>query len=327
MSLQSEPLVDDVILNVTNLTRVYRYVHPMKGDHLYTTDSTEIGTTQTGLYGNHGYISEGVAFMIFLHHQEGLVPVYRYYNENDHFYTTNSEEIGTITPGQKGHHHYTCEGILGYISPKEFTGSVQVYRYYNASNGDHFYTVNCSEIGLLNPREVGNHSYTDESILGYALPPDHNVTPVYRYYNEKMKDHFYTTWPGEIGTIAHGATGKHGFKSEGCSFYIFAHHTEGLLPLYRYFNGGDHFYTNRVDEIGTTKIGAVGNHGFKCEGILGYVSPTQFNESIPIYRYFHPKVGDHFYTTLESEIGTIQNGKAGNHGYIFEGVTGYIPKP
>jgi hypothetical protein len=32
-------------------------------------------------------------------YDSGNVPLYRYYNGKDHFYTTNSAEIGTKTPG------------------------------------------------------------------------------------------------------------------------------------------------------------------------------------------------------------------------------------
>lgn len=264
--------------------------------------------------------------MIFAHRQNGLLPIYRYWNMgSDHFYTSKADEIGTTTVGEKGKHGYECEGILGYLSPTAFAGSVPVYRYFNRLTGDHFYTVSPTEIGSTNLGEIGNHSYIYEGILGYAYPPEHNVAPVYRYCHEKNKEHLYTTWPVEIGTVTHGATGKHGYKSEGVNFYVFLHHAEGLLPIYRYFNGKDHFYTANADEIGTTKIGEAGKGGYVHEGIMGFVSPNQFNGSIPIYRYFHPVSGDHFYTTLATEIGTTHEGQVGALGFKCEGILGYVP--
>jgi len=50
----------------------------------------------------------------------------------------------------------------------------------------------------------------------------------------------------------------------------------GGVPVHRYNNAKtqDHLYTANPAEIGTTKVGATGAHGFTFEGILGFV-PTQ----------------------------------------------------
>jgi Repeat of unknown function (DUF5648) len=45
------------------------------------------------------------------------VPVYRYWNGVEHFYTVNADEIGTTVAGQKGRHGYTSEGIAFYAPP------------------------------------------------------------------------------------------------------------------------------------------------------------------------------------------------------------------
>jgi len=144
---------------------------------------------------------------------------------------------------------------------------------------------------------------------------------------QQKKDHFYTTNEKEIGTTVSGAVGNHNYTSEGLGFHIFTHHHHGLVPVYRYFHAPneDHFYTANVGEIGTTTTGQSGNHGYKCEGVLGYVSPTEFFGSIPIYRYFSAAANDHFYTSNAGEIGTTVNGHTGNHGYTCEGVLGYVP--
>jgi hypothetical protein len=307
---------------------VHRYFHGGNKDHFYTTNAGEIGTTTPGQTGNNGYAYESSSFTVFTHHHHGLLPVYRYWNANtkDHFYTANPSEINANNVGQTGNNGYTNEGILGYVSPHAFPGSVAIYRYWHHGNTDHFYTSNAAEIGTTTPGAVGNHGYAFEGILGYAYPTDHQLVPVYRYWHEGNTDHFYTANAGEIGTTTPGAVGHHGFKFESVAFQIFNHHHPGLVPLYRYYHEGskDHFYTANAGEIGTTTPGAVGNHGFKFEGVTGYISPTEFYGSVPLYRYYNGGTKDHFYTNDAHEIGTTHPGQVGKHGYAFEAIVGYV---
>lgn len=310
-----------------SVTVVHRYWKADTHDHFYTANAGEIGTTHVGQTGNHGYTYEGESFSVFNHHHAGLVPVYRYYQEShhDHLYTTNAAEIGTTHVGQTGNHGYKCEGVLGYVSPVEFPGSVAILRYWHDSHHDHLYTASPQEIGTTHVGHTGNHGYKFEGVVGYAYPAQHHVKPVYRYWHAANTDHFYTADPNEIGVHQPGQTGNHGYASEGVAFHIFTHHHHGLLPAYRYWKADtkDHFYTTNVSEIGTTHPGQAGNHGYVCEGVLGYVSPTAFHGGIPVYRYW--KDSDHLYTTNAQEIGATNPGQVGHHGYKCEGILGYVP--
>ncbi len=146
------------------------------------------------------------------------------------------------------------------------------------------------------------------------------LVPFYRYWNNI--EHFYTTNAGEIGTKTPGKTGNHGYTSEGIACKLSSSPGTGLVPLYRYFNGVDHFYTTTSSEIGTTKVGAIGKHGYKSEGIAGYCSSTHVSSSIPFYRYWNGV--EHFYTTDKSEIGTIVLGKVGKYKYKYDGVACFV---
>merc|ERR1711976_238011 len=101
---------------------------------------------------------------------------------------------------------------------------------------------------------------------------------------------------------------------------------EDSIPFYRYYksNGFDHFYTTNPKEIGTVEPGTVGKHDYKSEGIAGYCSREQLPRTIPLYRYWHEKNGDHFYTTDANEIGTTSPGQTGSHGYKSEGISCYV---
>lgn len=94
-------------------------------DHLYTSDINEIGTATKGQVGRYGYISEGTACLLYTKQVKGSVPLYRYWKgdyNNDHFYTTDPDEIGVTAPLQVGKYGYICEGNVGYCFPKADTG-------------------------------------------------------------------------------------------------------------------------------------------------------------------------------------------------------------
>ena len=160
-----------IIHNVLGLTALYRYWG--NGEHFYTTNVNEIGTSIEGQQGNHGYTSEGTQCLIYINQVSGTVPLYRYYSENarDHFYTTNSKEIGTTTFGQVGNYGYKSEGIVGYCFPKSTPGTVPLYRYYvSGETIDHFYTTNKNEIGTTTHGETGNHGYKSEGVACWVIP-------------------------------------------------------------------------------------------------------------------------------------------------------------
>ena len=151
-------------------------------------------------------------------------PFYRYYKpggHSDHFYTTNANEIGTTTKGQKGNHGYTSEGVQCYIYRTKVHGSVPLYRYWKGGVSDHFYTTNVNEIGTSTKNQVGRYGYVSEGIAGYCMPYQvHGTVPLYRYWNSKKVDHFYTTDSNEIGTTTPGKVGNHGYVSEGIQCYV-----------------------------------------------------------------------------------------------------------
>ena len=153
--------------------------------------------------------------------------------------------------------------------------------------------------------------------MGFA-----GTVPFYRYWNGR--DHFYTTNIHEIGTAIPGHLGKHGYRSEGTAGRIHDTRVWGSVPLYRYWNGREHFYTTNHHEIGTTVPGVTGKHGYKSEGIAGYCFPHQkcgrHDARKPLYRAYNHKSRDHFYTTNVHEMARATSPTA----YTFEGIACYI---
>ena len=84
------------------------YVGGHHGNHFYTTNAGEIGTTTVSRRGKHGYVYEGVAGYCYKWQVPGTSPLYRFYGgRNDHFYTK-----GPI-PNEVA--RYTYEGIQCYV--------------------------------------------------------------------------------------------------------------------------------------------------------------------------------------------------------------------
>jgi Repeat of unknown function (DUF5648) len=137
-----------------------------------------------------------------------------------------------------------------------------LWRYWNSSVGDHFYTTDFSELGY------GRAGYVIEGpqCQVFKIPPyDTNLPILLRYYNSAATDHFYTTdwWELEFG-------GASGWEIEIDQCYVFIKPETGSLPLYRYYNSAatDHFYTTDYSELG----GGAGGYAF--EKVECYVLPN-----------------------------------------------------
>lgn len=121
-----------------------------------------------------------------------------------------------------------------------------LYRYWNATAGDHFYTTDWAELG------TGRYGWEYEGVYGHVLQQQRTGTvPLYRYWNATVTDHFYTTDWTELGT------GRYGWVYERIQCYVYPTQAPGTVPLYRYWNPtiGDHFYTTNWAELGTGRYG------------------------------------------------------------------------
>jgi hypothetical protein len=73
--------------------------------------------------------------LVYLSSGAGKVAMYRFVNNatSDHLYTTNFSE-GNISG-------FTYEGITGYLSTTQVSNSLPLYKFWNATIGDHFYQL------------------------------------------------------------------------------------------------------------------------------------------------------------------------------------------
>lgn len=139
--------------------QLYRYYNSQITDHYYTMNWSELGN------GANGYVYEGTVGPISkCFRANETYPLYKYYNSarTDHFYTVNWNELGS---GAKG---YVYQGVAGftYISSNYVDGTAQcgrnlIYRYWNATKLDHFYTSNWNEL------KKGGNGWVYEGTVGY----------------------------------------------------------------------------------------------------------------------------------------------------------------
>jgi len=142
----------------------------------------------------------------------------------------------------------------GVIVPSANT--VPLYRYWNSSTFDHFYTTSWAELGN------GKYGYRWEETQCYVFATQQpGSVPLYRYWNSKLGDHFYTTNWAELGA------GRAGYAYEGIQCYVFPAAGHKNAALYRYWNatGGDHFYTTNYDELRSE------GHGYHLEMTQAFV--------------------------------------------------------
>jgi hypothetical protein len=134
-----------------------------------------------------------------------------------------------------------------------------VFRWWNDSAGDHFYTTDAS--GELAP----GCGYAYEGAPFHTFPEGTaSTTPFYRWYSQSGEEHFYTTDPsGELDP-------KLGYKLEGILGFIATTQLPGTVALHRWWqpSRSDHFYTTHATGELAPKV------GYEYEGVAGYVLPA-----------------------------------------------------
>ena len=148
------------------------------------------------------------------------------------------------------------------------------------------------------------------SILVFAFSYGFSQNILYRYYNGKIKKHYYTINFNEYGN------GVNGWVLEGpaCVVYNYEDKQRGIVPFFRYFNAqtGDHYYTihrRRLDQE---------MPGYVAEGPACFVTRVPNANLVPLWEYYNPYTRDHFYTVNQSELGR------GFDGYALVGTAAYV---
>jgi len=131
--------------------------------------------------------------------------------------------------------------------------------------------------------------------------------PLYRYYNNRLKMHWYTVNFNKLGN------GANGWVLEGpqCRVFTAPDAQRGIVPFSSYYNAqtADHYYTVRRLIL----------PNYTDSGPEGFIALSQLPATIPLYEYYNSIVHTHFYTTDKAELG-----RGGFDGFILAGIIGYV---
>ena len=159
----------------------------------------------------------------------------------------------------------TCTSVLA------VEGTTPLYSFYNPTEHDHFLTASYDEEEQLRLFCDPAHRYVYEGICWRVeTRPDRDTVPVYRFYNDLTKDHFFTISEDEKAALEKTlAAGTDHYVYEGIGWY--AHASSGTA-VYRLFNPVtfDHYYTVNTDD----RDAMVSQQGYEYEGIAWYEQQT-----------------------------------------------------
>lgn len=135
--------------------------------------------------------------------------------------------------------------------------------------------------------------------------------------------HYYTT----NQTDKQNKLASHNFDYRGMEGWVLKTQIEGTIPLYHIYKGPadndphtQHVYTVRLSEVRN----ATGNQGFSGGAIIGYVSATQTQDTVPFLRFISKDGFGRFYSA---------GGQPNASGYSIDyaggspGYEGFIWKP
>jgi len=211
------------------------------------------------------------------------------------------------------------KGLLGIVTAGQTPTGLSINNWQSSCGPNNYAFINSAPGTMIPIYELVNDptkkQALKEAIEQYVKNSQlKKVLELYRYWNPKKYDHFYTTNWNELGI------GKDNYYFDWIQGYVFPVNSTELktVPLYRYWNVKifDHYYTTDFSELGTGKDGYV----FEWIECKVYKNANDNLEAVPLYRYWNAKLKDHWYTTDFNELGY------GKEGWVYEKIACYIFK-
>ena|GEM_PF-2397729 len=145
-------------------------------------------------------------------------PIYRFYSQNNrsHFFTISSSEKDRIiaTYPEK---EWRYEGISWYV-PTTSSGNQPVYRFYSPNNRSHFFTISATEKNRI----IATYPETEwryEGVAWYVPITSSGNSPVYRFYSQNNRSHFFTISSSEKDRII-ATYPEQEWRYEGVAYYV-----------------------------------------------------------------------------------------------------------
>ncbi len=157
-------------------------------------------------------------------------------------------------------------------------------------------------------------------LLSVASSLHASTTPVYRFWSDGYKSHFYTNSETEKENVL---ANDPNWCLENVAFKIDKFRSENTVSIHRFWSSNyrSHFYT--ASETEKSKL-ITSNPNWTYEGVAFYGYGNNKNrDAIPIYRFWSSNYRSHFYTASETEKSKLITS---NPNWTYEGVAfyGYI---
>ena len=189
----------------------------------------------------------------------------------------------------------TCSGRT-LTNDKDYT-----FRYENNKN-----------VGTAKIIVTGKGNYRGTATGTFRLVKATETVSVYRLFNRKTGEHFYTASSSERQTYLNAGY----WNAEGIAWYAPKKSSEPIYRLSNPNNGNEHHYTK--SKVEKDWLVGLGWH-YDC---VAWYSDT--DKTVPIYRHYHPiqRTGNHHYTTSKGESDYIVK----YEGWNYEGISFYVSK-
>ena len=140
---------------------------------------------------------------------------------------------------------------------------VSVYRFFNKTNGSHFYTSSAAERDSVISRLAATYNYEG---VAYTTLATKNNQALFRFYNKRNGSHFYTVSAAERDNVIKTLSTVYAYEGPAYNVSV-----SGGAPLHRFYNtrNGSHFYT--ISEAERQTVQATLSHVYAYEGIAFYV--------------------------------------------------------
>ncbi|MFB9309909.1 hypothetical protein ACFFRL_11995 [Agromyces hippuratus] len=151
--------------------------------------------------------------------------------------------------------------------------------------------------GSVSAKAIGGNCGSFATVeVTLTRPSAEPTKPVYRFWSEKLRAHFYTISETERDHVI--ATWPRVWSYEGPKYEAFDSQVAGTVPLYRFWSNRyqAHFYT--TDEAEKARVIAKWPDVWKYEKVAYYVYPLDSTEpnTVAMARFWSPRNSRHFYT-------------------------------
>jgi endonuclease YncB( thermonuclease family) len=146
--------------------------------------------------------------------------VYRFWSNKNkgHFYTISTLERDQVISNYSVN-EWSYEGVAFFVSNCSDPASSKVYRFWSSQNKKHFYTNSLEERNqVINQYADNEWLYEGEAFCAYSNWGS-EMRPVYRFWSEQNKSHFYTSSEAEKQLVIDNYSDRE-WLYEGVAYYV-----------------------------------------------------------------------------------------------------------